>query len=190
MAGVARRQIGGTRIAAVSIAATPYPDARGAAVIFSPGSYSFRPTKSGFWRFVLWGGGGNALSGASQAGGSSSMAIKDAFLDVSQTAPIVCGGPGADSTVTLPGGVVTAGAGNSSGAAGVASGGDINLPGVAGLSGGSAIGPAAPSYGDFNGGAAVAANTAGNAPGGGSGTAFGGTLYGASGLVMVFFVRD
>lgn len=162
---------------------------QGALVQYSPGSYTFRPSKSGYWTFVLWGSGGSNDNGHSIAG-SGALCIKTVHLDTSQSLPVVCAAPGSGaSTVNLPSGdVVSAGGGSGNGGpGGTATGGDINLNGVAG---GGGAGGNAPSSGDYRGGAGGGNAISGQSPGGGAGAGTdGGSVQGGSGLVMAFFLR-
>lgn len=99
---------------------------------FPPGSYTFTPTVSGWWKFVLWGGGAR---GSGYGGGSGAYCETTKFLTTGQTAALVVGrgegsGGGAQgSSVTfLDGTVVNAGAAALE-VGGTATGGDVNLNG-------------------------------------------------------------
>jgi hypothetical protein len=159
---------------------------------YSAGSHTLVIPTPGLWKFVLWGGGGNANNSPGGGSGYSEVSVQ---LNAGQVVAIVCGASAAASTVTLPNGrIITAPGGDtgggSPGAGGAGSGGDVNLSGTAGI--GSA-GGAAPSNGEFRGGVGGPGNgQQGRAPGGGSG-AFTGTgtqAMGATGLVIAFLARS
>ena len=129
-AGIARRPIASVYAAQSEQVAAASPQ------MFTPGSYTFTPTVSGWWKFVLWGGGARPTTG--YGGGSGAYCEITKFITTGQTAALVAGrgagsgGAAQNSTVTfLDGTVVTAGAAvNEIG--GTATGGDVNLNGSTG----------------------------------------------------------
>lgn len=173
----------------------------GYAAQYTPGSYTFIPPVSGYYKFIQWGAG----DGSNPGGASGAYAEKTAFLTPALSVPMVvglgnAGAPGGDTTVNLPvTGLVTAGGGNGI-TPGVASGGDLNLNGSTsgnpGLgSGGGPVGsvggnPAgAPGVLPFRGGGGATGPTlAGISPGGG-GSAGASAWPGGMGQIIVFFVR-
>lgn len=196
MPGIARLPIARRQIGNASVVRGPDFGDLGVLMQYSPGSYTFRPTKAGFWRFVAWGAGGDASPGTGTGGGGGGLSIKTVFLTPAQTVSIVVGdwisNNGASSTViTFPDGsamtIAPAGPGGTS-AGGVATGGDVN---VNGASTATSAGGAAASFGEFRGGNGGAANAPGRAPGGGAGVSSGTDPRTAgAGLVLVFFVKD
>ena len=154
-------------------------------LVYAPGSYTFRPTRPGWYRFVLWGPGGTTGAAVSSGG---ALVIAQRVLSVGQSVAIVVGNAGANSTITLPSGeVLTAGAGQegASLAGGVASGnrqlGDILVNGNA-----STASPGAgASYGPYIGGAA---GSEGSSPGGGGQSGLSG-FGGGDGLCVIHQVR-
>lgn len=160
----------------------------------SPGSFSFRPTRAGYYKFCGWGaGGGNDVSGS-----GAYFEITE-YLDPAKAVAITVGlgtlNAGTATTVTLPSGrVATANGGLTAGAAVTATGGDVNLSGsVAGAPGGGTGGGAAgdgggaPANLPFRGGDGGGTGRDGRAPGGGSGVI--GSGSGAHGQVIVIFDR-
>ena len=136
---------------------------------FPPGSYTFTPTVSGRWKFVLCGGGGYV---SPDGGGSGAYAEITKFLTTGQTVALVTGrgantdAAGTDSTATFPDGtVVTAGAASGN-TGGVATGGDVNLDGS---DGGLDIDSSAGGNGLGTGGGAGGPGTGVNIYGGGAG---------------------
>lgn len=217
-AGIGRRSIAGQP----GIARRPIATAAGARSTqtaatspqqFPPGSYTFTPAVSGWWKFVLWGGGegGGAVTGS----GSGAYSEITKFLTASQTVAVVVGkgyddsSSATSSTATFPDGtVVTAGA--ASGATGgTASGGDVNLNGSAGGNGGagsaglgtgggaagtgSGGGAGAPANLPFRGGAGASTTIKqGRSPGGGGSINPGGDNRnnGGDGSVIAFLARS
>lgn len=206
-AGIARRPIAGRY--GIADAQTPNT--------FPAGSYTFTVPKTGYWRFVLWGGGANGATGVG-AGGSGAYYEAVRYLQSGQSAAIVSGryNTAAGSTVTLPGGEVLTALG-SSGVTGAAASalnkaGDIAYAGSDGGTGGSAGtaglgsgggaggagndgGAGAPGNLPFRGGAggSVSGKLGGGAPGGGANdtnSASAQTQNGADGLVIVAYARD
>jgi hypothetical protein len=140
------------------------------------GTYTFTAPATGYYKFVLWGGGGGGYNGGSGAGGSSgAYAEFTRLMTWGERATVVVGvpgplsTPGGDSSVTFADGkVVTAGGGGGGGTSttvGVASGGDVNINGSApGLVGGA--GNAGGGTAGGAGGSAIASSFAGGgAPG-------------------------
>lgn len=136
--GIARQNIAGRasiarKPIASAFAAQSEQVAAASPQMFTPGSYTFTPTVSGWWKFVLWGGGARPTTG--YGGGSGAYCEITKFITTGQTAALVAGrgaasgGAAQNSTVTfLDGTVVTAGAAvNEIG--GTATGGDVNLNG-------------------------------------------------------------
>ena len=139
--GIARQNIAGRasiarKPIASAFAAQSEQVAAASPQMFTPGSYTFTPTVSGWWKFVLWGGGARPTTG--YGGGSGAYCEITKFITTGQTAALVAGrgaasgGAAQNSTVTfLDGTVVTAGAAvNEIG--GTATGGDVNLNGSTG----------------------------------------------------------
>lgn len=211
--GIARRDIAGRASIARKPIASVYAaqstqTAAASPQQFPPGSYTFTPTVSGWWKFVLWGAGGG-YSGAA-GGGSGSYCEITKFLTTGQTVALVVGVGGyesatapTNSTATFPDGTVaTAGAGTNAGAAGTATGGDVNLSGsasgVAGLgTGGGAAGTGAaggagaPANLPFRGGAG--GNDGGIKPAKGPGAGGAGSASaaaGGDGLIIAFLARS
>ena len=182
--------------------------------MFPPGSYTFRPTKDGLWKFVLWGPGGAGTGG--QAGGSGAYVeiTKRLTMATGDVVQLVVGAPGGvtDTTATFRDGTVaTAGHGidgNSGGAGGTASvvaygfnpgareaGSDpVTLNGSTGAAAGAGTGggqaaagaPGAPGVLPFRGGAGGASSSAGGSPGGGGNLV---AQIGGSGLAIAYLVR-
>jgi hypothetical protein len=212
--GIARRGIAGrSGVARRQIACRP--DAGGADVgstyLYPPGSYTFRPPKPGFWKFVLWGPGG-CWNDFGDAGGSGAYCEYTRYLDPTQTVAVVVSEYGSATTATfLDSKVVSAGAGVDAGAGGTASGGDVNLNGSTGGlngagtgggakgTGGSAqAGAGAPANLPFRGGRGSNINHSGptggaTTPGGSAGAVAGGVnttnAAGGTGLAIAMFVR-
>lgn len=143
--GIGRRSIGGQP----GIARRPIATASGARSTqtaatspqqFPPGSYTFTPTVSGWWKFVAWGGGegGSGVTG----GGSGGYCEITKFLTTGQTVAVVVGkgfdasSSATSSTATFPDGTVATAGAASGATGGTASGGDVNLNGSAGGNGG------------------------------------------------------
>jgi hypothetical protein len=167
-----------------------------------PGTLSFTPPVSGYWKFVGWGGGGNGTSGTI-AGGSGAYVEITKFLTTSSVVTIVTGTYRGDTTFTFSDGTVATagGAPGGAGAAGIASGGDINLNGSAGVSG-AGTGNAGLGTGGGPGGASGTRGGSGspaNLPyrgctGGGlfvgTGTPDTTSLNGGPGLALATFIRS
>lgn len=156
--------------------------------LYPSGSYTFTPTINGFYKFHLWGSGGNGTAGPT-VGASGAYCEFTAYLTVrdgvtlgvdrvTQTTPTL----GA-TTATFPNGKVVSAGSATTTTPGVATGGDVNLPGVAGAS---TTGGAAPGTATMRGGAGgTVALVNGNTPGGGgtSGSASGD--IGGDGLIVI-----
>lgn len=135
---------------------------------YGGGARTWTCPSTGWYRFALWGSGGQNGGVSGAGGGALAIKIKRCARG-DQIALVVAGNPAtAATTATFPdGSVVSAGSGASGGTAGgTATGGDVNLPGVAG---GASNGGAAPSYQDLTGGVGYdAVSPLGNSfPGGG-----------------------
>jgi hypothetical protein len=183
---------------------------QGAVFQYPPGTFTFRPNKAGYWKFVCWGpGGGEDNTGSAPVGsGSGGYVEYTRFMGPAETTTIVVAPPpigaGVPTTVTFADGrVLSAGPGvgaSSGGAGGSASGGDVNLPGSAsglaglGTGGGAASqGAGAPANLPFRGGDG-AGNGSGTAPGnspggGGGGNGSNHQTPGGAGQVLVVFIR-
>lgn len=199
--GISAQRIGSLSPAAQAIAAAG-SQAQGYVTQFTPGSYSFTPTKAGYWKFVGWGPGGGS-TGANPAA-SGAYFEKTVFLSITQTVAIVVADGAAlngPTTLTFPNGlVVSATSGQEGNNPGVATGGDVNLngsnPGSAGLGTGGGAAPTAggtgagaPAMLPFRGGRGPNGldGSDGKTPGGGAQLAA--LSRGADGEVTVFFVR-
>lgn len=161
-----------------------------AAATFVLGTTSHTVRASGWYRFILWGGGGNGLSDT-RSGGSGQLYIAERALIRGQTLSVVVGAAQADSTVTLPGGeVLTAKA-----ASGVTGGSsttknspaDIVVNGSNGTNADGSTGAAAPSYGDYRGGGVTATSSFAAVPGAGASSES--LTAGAHGAVLMHQVR-
>lgn len=141
---------------------------------YPPGSYTLTITVSGWYRFVLWGGGASAQNTDGSGGGGAFIRAERALAQ-GQRVTIICGAPtavpafsatgidGNASSVTFPTGeVITAGGGQTtaSRAGGVATASALDTT--------------------YSGGAGVTsgAGNAGAGPGGGAGGAAGGFVGG------------
>ncbi|WP_309091097.1 hypothetical protein [Phenylobacterium sp.] len=177
---------------------------------YTPGTYSFRPLQSGYWKFVLWGGGANG-GASSWGGGSGAYCEKTVFLTTSQAVALNVGARASATTATMPDGTIVSAGGAIGQSGGTAWGGDVNLngsPGGSGSSSGAAGsgtggggggskdtnngGAGAPANLPFRGGAGgTGSNTPdpGTSPGGGGGDAGSGAGVGGNGLAIVLFVR-
>lgn len=176
----------------------------GFARLYRPGSYIFRPPRSGWYKFIIKGAGGGAS--AANRGSSGAHAEKTVFVSVGQSVAVNvgAGGGGTPSSILLPdGSSVVAGAGGiGPGTAGTASNGDFMLngsdPGAAGLGAGggtAGAGAGAPGTLDFPGGHGqpVNGNSMGNiTPGAGGANNSSHTQAngpGGDGLVFVVLAR-
>jgi hypothetical protein len=132
-------------------------------VAYPPGTHTFVAPRTGRYKFIVRGAGGNGTAGAG-TGASGAYDEITVFLAAGARVTIVvaAGGSGLATTITLPNGEVVscpAGANFLSGApaGGVPSGGDRPLSGSAGaVSGGAGeagLGPAGGASGGVNGGA-------------------------------------
>lgn len=171
---------------------------------YPPGSYTFTAPRSGDWKFVLWGAGGQG-SATPAGGGSGAYVEVTRKLVAGQSVALVVGGPNDanNTSATFPGGVVVTAArgadASSGGAGGVATGGDVRLNGSAGGTGGGSGGAGSGTGGGASGGAnggggapgvvpfrggfgGSAVNTVVGSPGGGGANGGG---YGGSGLLIV-----
>lgn len=154
------------------------------------GQTSWTAPYSGYFRFTLRGGGGNAT--ASLGGGSGAAAQASCYLQKGASIACTVGNGGAagsvdggDTTLTLPNGVVvTAGGGKSAsngGAGGVAIGGEASTPGLPSVS---TTGGNAPDFGTFPG--APTNTVSGRQPGTGAGGSYISTIVnGGTGEIYV-----
>jgi hypothetical protein len=152
--------------------------------VYSPGSYTFRPTKPGWYRFVVWGAGGAGnATGAASGGG---LVIADRVLSVGQSAAIVVAATGgAQSSVTFPdGSIITA----TSGVDGLASPGGVGS-GNAQLGDITASGGASTIFGTAGAGASSGVYVGGSGGGTGPGAGIAGTSFSGSGLCIVHQTR-
>jgi hypothetical protein len=192
-------------IATLPIAVASSPDAQQPTHYPNPGTYGFAPPVDGYWKFIIWGGGGNGSAGVT-SGGSGAYVEVIRHLTTADTVTVIVGDARADSSVTFPDGrTATAGAG-SGGTGGTATGGDVNLNGSAGVAPGGLPG----NHGLGTGGGAGGPGTVGSggagapanlpyrgADGGGShagigpgaGTIDGGTLNAGPGYAIATFLR-
>lgn len=166
LAGFAAQSLGGAKTARVELC--PY---------YLGGAFTFTVSRTGYYKFVLWGAGGNGHTAAA-GGGSGAYCEYTRALSAGQAviivAPVV--GTAAATTITFADGkVVSAGNGASAtvnvpGSGGVASGGDVNINGSSGGSsngttgqpgsegGGTAGGTGGDPFGAGGGGAGAPAN--------------------------------
>jgi hypothetical protein len=177
------------------------PQFEGFTYQYPSGSYVFRAPMAGYWKFVLWGPGGQGTF--SSNGGSGAYVEYTQFLGASEEVSIAVGAPAPTSNTSATfanGRTVIAGRG-SPGVGGTATGGDVNIngsaPGVAGGgTGGGAPGTngggaGAPGQLPFRGGDGGA--TTGHQEGGspGAGGMFNSGIYdGGSGLALVYLLRS
>lgn len=147
--GIARRQIGGTRIGAVSIAQAAYSDEQGVSYVFPVGSWTFTPPKAGYWKIVLRGPG--AAGSGSNGGGSGAYLERTVHLTPQHTVLLTVSAPGSATVATLPGGGLISAGAASGRTGGAAIGGDLQ-------------------YNGSMGGNSIAGGAAGLGPGGGAGT--------------------
>lgn len=153
-------------------------------LVYPPGSYTFRPTRPGWYRFVLWGAGGPGnVSGAASGGG---LVIAERRLSVGQSAAIVVAAiGGAQSSVTFPDGtVITA----TSGVDGLASPGGVGS-GNAQLGDITASGGASTIFGTAGAGASSGVYVGGSGGGTGPGAGIAGANFSGSGLCVIHQVR-
>ena len=111
-------------------------------VIFGPGTWTFIPPISGTWVLRLFGSGGYGVASNNNGGGGGGAAFckKTLNLAAGMKIPVTVDkqSNNSSSTISLPGGTMTAGSGTSgsvydgAGNGGLASGGDVNLSGVNG----------------------------------------------------------
>lgn len=173
-------------------------------------SYVFKPPKAGYWKFVLWGAGGDGS--VVTAGGASGAYVEvTKFLTLAQTVTLVVGEFAlnyVDTTATFPDGSIASAGRASVVTGGIATGGDVNLNGSPGTAGstssngatgaGTGGGPGglhsaaadggagAPAMLPYRGGHGQMAGT--NSVGHGAGNGQGGTLPGP-GLAIAVYMR-
>lgn len=210
-AGIARKQIAARY--ALTNAQEPYsfpgPTATAAK------TYSWSPPRSGYWKFVAWGAGGNALAADAQGAGSGAYAEKTKYLrpsdvvsiSLTSSNPASASSSGGSTVLTFPdGSVVTCGGGQAASlgaAGGTATGGDVNLSGSTfttagqGSGGGSAgagatDGGGAPGVLPYRGGDGGLVSVGGRAGSPGGGAAAYNTFpnMGGTGLVLAVFIHD
>jgi hypothetical protein len=166
---------------------------------YAPGSHTFRPTKHGWYKFVLYGGGGGANIGVG-SGGSGALVVAVRHVSVGQVVSLsvgaggsVNGGPGGSTTVTLPTGEVLTAQGGQGVTGGIATAngnlGDTAINGANGTlgSGAGIPGASAPSTEEYQGGSS--GNFFAGWPGGGGPTDSSVGFVGGGGSVLVVQVR-
>lgn len=214
---VAGQSIAPLGIAPVSVATGFNASAVQEPFLFPPGSYSFKPPKAGYWKFVGWGPGG--VNSSTSGGGSGAYIERTLYLRTSDVVTLSVGhslitiGAQANTSLTEPGGRVVTAGGASGATGGTATNGDVNLNGSAGLSGGTASangagtggglagvasggnsgGAGAPANLPYRGGAGGTGNggvnASGASPGGGMGQNSS-TAAGGDGLMIATLVRS
>jgi hypothetical protein len=189
------------------VAGKPWQAVTQPSVYPDPGTYTFTPPISGYFKFVGWGAGGRGSSG-SYGGGSGSYVEATRLLTVNQSVTIVVGPSNNDTTFTFPDGTIVTAGGSSGQAGGTPSGlnanlGDVGLSGTAGPNNGGTASPGLGTGGGpgggVNGGAGSPANLPyrGSAGGGtflsisyGAGTANTTTQNGGSGFAIVALAKQ
>jgi hypothetical protein len=205
MKGIARQGVGSRAGIALRQIAGKFGQAdQGKTYNFPVGSWTFVPPKAGYWKFVLWGPGGNS-------GASGAYLERTIFLTPAQSVAIVVGALGTDTIATLPGGALLSAGAGAGATGGTAAGGDVNLNGTSyGLTSTGANGPPGAGTGGGSGGTGngTSADGGAGAPAnlpfrGGKGMSPGGTAYvtnpgggqgeatagSGAGLALVVFVR-
>lgn len=169
---------------------------------YPAGSATFAPTKSGWYRFVLFGAGGGADNGTS-SGASGALVIAERVLAVGQSVTVsvgaggaTSGGSGGDTTLTFPWGEVLTAGGGQGATAGVATAntyvGDTAVNGTDGTtSASSSAGADAPASGGYTGGsgATSASVETGGSPGGGGCTNAASGTRGGDGALFIHQTR-
>ena len=177
-------------------------------------AYSFTIPRSGKWKFVGWGPGGVGTAGAAGASGGYFEITRQLRKGVVVTITVGRAAT-SDTSVVLPDGTTATATRASSGTAGSATGGDVNLAGSAGSTAGTGVtgtaglgtgggaggagdsatvdgGSGAPANLPYRGGQGGAGNIATSTAGVGAGGALGsGTsrLYPGNGLVLAVVMR-
>lgn len=181
--------------------------------VYSPGTYTFKPPRSGYWKFIGWGPGGGT-SNLSDTGASGAYGEITKFLTTAQSVAIVVSPNSSATTFTFPDGTVASAGNGAQGpsGAGIATGFDVNLNGTPGVTNSSGSSPPAANgtgggtSGGANGGAGAPANlpyrgasgtapgststVMGQSPGGGAGQTSLTLAAGGSGLALVVFLRS
>lgn len=162
-----------------------------ASATFVVGATTQTVRKTGWYRFVMWGGGGNGVADTRSAG-SGQLYIAERALTKGQQVVVTVGAAQTDSTVVLPNGeTLTAKA-----ASGLTGGSsttknspsDVVVNGTNGTNADNSAGAAGPTYEDYRGGAGgTVGGTAPFAPAGGGASE--GTTAGAIGAVLMHQVR-
>lgn len=182
-------------LTAQTMSGNKYPEVLSYLAVYPSGIYTWVAPRSGRYRFVQWGGGGEGSTLGTDGGDGGAHAQSVRWISIGQSVNLTIGecsrgGSGSATTITLPDGfsvTTTGGArGGVASSPGVATGGDINVPGVprSGTTGGSGGG-----FGAFLGGigGAAAGTHEGTSPGGGGADTSGSSIgtSGAAGLAII-----